>query len=113
MGVSFEDLVSTTREGLNIAEDYLKRRGWKESAGTRAYVQALRHAVMSLYEVSDIVVGESFLARDLVRGGEPVQVFERRQPAPFAMGSERGAHRQRPRPTRSRAGSCLARPFGR
>src|SRR3954447_18613739 len=34
-------------------------------------------AVMSLYEVSDIVVGESFLARDLVRGGEPVRVFER------------------------------------
>src|SRR4051812_8848321 len=34
-------------------------------------------AVMSLYEVSDIVVGESFLARDLVRGGEPVPVFER------------------------------------
>ena len=32
---------------------------------------------MSLYEVSDIVVGESFLARDLVRGGEPVRVFER------------------------------------
>ena len=76
-GCAFEDLVSTTREGLNIAEDYLKRRGWKESAGTRAYIQALRHAVMSLYEVSDIVVGESFLARDLVRGGEPVRVFER------------------------------------
>ena len=32
---------------------------------------------MSLYEVSDVVVGESFLARDLVRGGEPVRVFER------------------------------------
>ena len=44
-GCAFEDLVSTTREGLNIAEDYLKRRGWKESAGTRAYIQALRHAV--------------------------------------------------------------------
>ena len=28
---------------------------------------------MSLYEVSDVVVGESFLARDLVRGGEPVR----------------------------------------
>ncbi len=32
---------------------------------------------MSLYEVSDVAVGESFLARDLVRGGEPVRVFER------------------------------------
>jgi hypothetical protein len=32
---------------------------------------------MSLYEVSDIVSGVSFLPRDLVRGGEPVPVFER------------------------------------
>jgi hypothetical protein len=32
---------------------------------------------MSLYEISDIVGGVSFLARDLVRGGDPVRVFER------------------------------------
>jgi hypothetical protein len=32
---------------------------------------------MSLYEVSDIVREESFLARDLVRGREPVRVRER------------------------------------
>jgi hypothetical protein len=31
---------------------------------------------MSLYEVSEIVPGESFLARDLVSGGEPVRVSE-------------------------------------
>jgi hypothetical protein len=43
----------------------------------RAYIEALRRSRMSLYEVSDIVSGVSFLARDLVRGGEPVPVFER------------------------------------
>ena len=32
---------------------------------------------MSLYEVSEIEVGVSFLARDLVRRGDPVRVFER------------------------------------
>jgi hypothetical protein len=32
---------------------------------------------MSLYEISDIVPEESFLARDLVRGGEPLRVSER------------------------------------
>jgi hypothetical protein len=32
---------------------------------------------MSLYEVSDIVPGQSFLARDLIRDGEPVRVSER------------------------------------
>src|SRR5215210_808314 len=77
-GCAFEDLVSRTLpDGRNVADDYLKRRGWKESASTRAYITALRSSVPSLYEVSGIVVGESFLARDLVRGGEPVRVFEK------------------------------------
>jgi hypothetical protein len=76
-GCAFEDFVSSGPDERNVAIEYLKRRGWKESAGTRAYVEALRRSMMSLYEVSDIVVGESFLARDLVRGGEPVRVFER------------------------------------
>ena len=31
---------------------------------------------MSLYEVSDIQPGQSFLARDLLRGGEPIHVTE-------------------------------------
>src|SRR5580704_10278168 len=70
-GCVFEDLVSAGRAERNVADDYLKRRGWKESAGTRAYIEALRRSSMSLYEVSDIVGGVSFLARDLVRGGDP------------------------------------------
>ena len=76
-GCAFEDFVSSGSGERNVADEYLKRRGWKESAGARAYIRALRTSVMSLYEVSDVVVGESFLARDLVRGGEPVRVFER------------------------------------
>ena len=76
-GWAFEDFVSSRRGERNVADDYLKRRGWKESAGARAYIRALRNSTVSLYEVSDVVAGESFLARDLVRGGEPVRVFER------------------------------------
>jgi hypothetical protein len=38
---------------------------------------ALRASAMSLYEVSDIIAGRSFLARDLVRGGEPIRISER------------------------------------
>ena len=76
-GCAFEDFVSSGYGKRNVADEYLKRRGWKESAGERAYIRALRTSVMSLYEVSDVVVGESFLARDLVRCGEPVRVFER------------------------------------
>lgn len=38
--------------------------------GRAAY---LRH---DLYEVSDVVPGQSFMARDLLRGGEPIAVKE-------------------------------------
>jgi hypothetical protein len=75
---AFEDFV--TREfddGGNAIDDYLKRRGWKETASVRTYMAALRNSTMSLYEVSDIVRGTSFRARDLIRGGEPVLISER------------------------------------
>src|SRR6516164_4526776 len=72
-GCAFEDFLTRDFEdGSNIVDDYLKRRGWKEGASTRAYMAALRTSVMSLYEVSDIVRDTSFRARDLVRGGEPI-----------------------------------------
>jgi hypothetical protein len=77
-GCAFEDFLSQSLDpdGRNIVEDYLKRRGWKESAGNRRYMEALRGSCMSLYEVSEIVPGQSFLARDLLRGGEPIRVSE-------------------------------------
>jgi hypothetical protein len=77
-GCAFEDFL--TREGAdgrNIVDDYLKRRGWKESTSARAYMSALRTSVMSVYEVSDIIHDTSFWARDLVRGGEPILISER------------------------------------
>jgi hypothetical protein len=75
---AFEDFL--TREfddGGNAIDDYLKRRGWKETASVRAYMAALRNSTMSLYEVSDIVPGTSFRARDLIRAGEPLLISER------------------------------------
>ncbi len=76
-GCAFEDfLARDVAEAGNIVDDYLKRRGWKENAVDRAYMAALRSSTMSLYEVSDIQPGQSFLARDLLRGGEPIRVSE-------------------------------------
>jgi hypothetical protein len=75
---AFEDFL--TREfddGSNIVDDYLKRRGWKESASVRSYMAALRGSVVSLYEVSNVVRDTSFRVRDLLRGGEPIVVSER------------------------------------
>ncbi|RWB56270.1 hypothetical protein [Mesorhizobium sp.] len=77
-GCVFEDFLTQDFEGepTNMVDEYLKRRGWKESAQSRAYMVALRTSVMSLYEVSDVVPGTSFMARDLIRGGEPIAVSE-------------------------------------
>jgi hypothetical protein len=75
---AFEDFLTREFEdGANVVDEYLKRRGWKEPASVRTYMAALRNSTMSLYEVSGIVPGESFRARDLARGGEPVLISER------------------------------------
>jgi hypothetical protein len=77
-GCVFEDFLTRELEdGSNVVDDYLKRRGWNESVPNRRYMAALRSSAMSLYEVSDIVRDEGYLARDLVRGGDPVRVSER------------------------------------
>ena len=75
---AFEEFLTREFEdGANVVDEYLKRRGWKESASVRTYMAALRNSTMSFYEVSGIVPGESFRARDLARGGEPLLVSER------------------------------------
>jgi hypothetical protein len=78
-GCALEDLMTQRFEpdGINLVDDYLKRRGWNETAPAKAYMRALRDSVCSLYEVSDVFPGQSFFARDLVRGGEPIRVTER------------------------------------
>jgi hypothetical protein len=78
-GAAFEDLLVTDLPGgRNIVDDYLRRRGWKESVATRDYIAGLRRSAISLYEVSGLAPGESMQLRDLVRGGEPVRVSEKR-----------------------------------
>ncbi|MBV8578520.1 MAG: hypothetical protein JOZ58_26240 [Acetobacteraceae bacterium] len=77
-GSAFEDLLARDLpDKPNVVDDYLKRRGWKDSVPTREYMAGLRRSVLSLYEVSEVVPGESMALRDLVRGGDPVRVTER------------------------------------
>ena len=76
-GCAFEDFLTRDIDDAgNIVDDYLKRRGWNEKALNKAYMTGLRSSVMSLYEVSDVIPGESLLAHDLLRGGAPVRVSE-------------------------------------
>ena len=77
-GAVFEDLLAVDLpDGRNLADEYLRRRGWKESAATRDYIAALRSTPIRLFEVSSIVPGESMALRDLVHGGDPVRVAEK------------------------------------
>jgi hypothetical protein len=78
-GCAFEDFLTRRFEpdDENPVEVYLRRRGWRERVLARNYMTALQSSVMSLYEVSDLVPGESFRTRDLIRKGEPILVSER------------------------------------
>ena len=75
--IVFTDFLTRETEDGNIIDQYLKRRGWREKAISKAYIKSVRYSVLSLYEVSDIRPGESFLARDLILGGDPILVEER------------------------------------
>jgi len=77
-GCVFEDFVARHYEDPphNIIDDYLKRRGWRDSVPSRRYMAALRDARMSVFEVSAVLPGKWVEVRDLVRGGGPVCVFE-------------------------------------
>jgi len=79
LGCIFEDFLTCSFEpdGVNAVDDYLHRRGWKEPAPVKRYLEALRDSVMSVWEVVETVPGSHFLARDLIRGGAPVRVEDK------------------------------------
>ncbi len=77
-GLIFEDFVSRRLppDGRNIIDDYLKRRGWRESARGRRYLQQLRDSVLSLYEIVEVSPGHHCDLRDLLRDGKTIHVHE-------------------------------------
>jgi hypothetical protein len=78
MGNVLEDLIACEfDDDLNIVDDYLARRGWKESAPGKRWLKALRHSRASLWEVVALDPGRSMTVKDLLAGGEPVVVDER------------------------------------
>lgn len=77
-GCAFEDLLAQelAPDGRNLVDEYLRLRSWHEKAPNKAYMRSLRNTVMSLYEVSEVVAGQSMTLRDLLRDVEPVTVYE-------------------------------------
>jgi hypothetical protein len=78
-GIAFEDfLTRRLPDNRNVIDDYLQRRGWRESPPGRRYLQLLRDSVWSVYEVVAVSRGEHCDLQDLFRGGKPVRVYEHR-----------------------------------
>ena len=76
-GVMFEDFISQRLpDGRNLIDDYLQRRGWRDSVPARRYLQQLRDSTLTLYEVVDVSPGRHCDLRDLVRGGATRRVHE-------------------------------------
>ena len=61
----------------SVVDDYLKRRGGRETATARRYLEALRESNVSLYELVDIDCGCSVTVFDLIRDTQPVVVREK------------------------------------
>jgi hypothetical protein len=78
-GCAFEDLLARTfgPGKTNVVEQYLKKRGWTESAADREYLAGLRSAAPSLFEVSQIVPGKSMVVSDLLSVSDPITVREK------------------------------------
>ena len=75
--IAMNDFLSRNTEDGNVVDLYLKKRGWKERPIAKAYLRGIRNSVMSLYEVSDVRPGESFMAHDMILDREPIRVEER------------------------------------
>ena len=71
------DVLSRETEDGNVVDLYLKKRGWKEKVIPKTYMRGVRRSFISLYEVSAIEPGKSFLARDLILENGPVRVDEK------------------------------------
>lgn len=76
-GCAFEDFLSRDWDpDGNVVDLFLKRRGWREPALGKAYMQGLRHAHASLHAVVSTAPGDSMVLRDLLTGAASVTVRE-------------------------------------
>lgn len=72
----FEDFATVPREadGVTVVDDYLKRRGWKESTTRRRHLEALKASVVGLYAVDGIATRRSVTLVDLLSARPPIVI---------------------------------------
>lgn len=84
---AFEDLLSRVwDDGSNLANDYLKRRGFKETATTRDRLASYPGSVRRVWRVVDVQNDGAVLIEDVICGGEPQWV----EAAPATEALEKG-----------------------
>lgn len=71
---AFEDFstVPRTQDGLTVIDEYLKRRGWKESVTNRRFLEALRDSAIGFWEVVEVGPRQGVTLLDLIFGEERV-----------------------------------------
>ena len=86
--IAMNDFLCRETEDGNVVDLYLKekQRRRKEKPIPKAYMRGIRQSVMSLYEISDIRRGQSFMARDLTVDRKPFRVEERSATRSMAPG---------------------------
>src|SRR5512143_1150719 len=63
--------------GRNPIDEYLRRRGWQETAAGQTWLTGLRQHRLSVYEVQAVTPGEGLVLKDQLRDLPPCQVSER------------------------------------
>lgn len=78
-GIIFEDFVSRRfgSKQSNAIDDYLKRKGSRETSAGRIYLRALRDSKLRLYEASTVSPGEWVELGDLMEPTATLKVYER------------------------------------
>lgn len=78
VAIAFEALAREVFEDdSNIVNDYLAKRGHRESRRGRQYLEALRDSPRSVYEVTAVKPGRACQIKDLIRGGPKLTVREK------------------------------------
>jgi len=78
-GGIFEDFIQRDFDEAphNFIDNYLKRRGWKDSAIGREYLRLFRTIPISLYEVVDVDPGKSITVENLIVPSGEIIVTEK------------------------------------
>jgi hypothetical protein len=77
-GGALEDLCTRTYDDppQNLVADFLRKRGLRLPPLAKSYLEALRDSVPGVYEAVAVWPGHGVAVRDLVIGGDPIDVIE-------------------------------------